>query len=693
MDKDEKNTPEAPSSDGTVFASNLKPGDQAVKAPPPGSTKAGEPSAGAGSADVERTVFKAADKPTSGPGSARPATDDRQEQVVALTRIRQSIVKQDNSQGFIKAKKAADQALAANKIVLNNRFVLEKALGAGGMGTVYKAKDLRKVEANDRNPYVAVKVLNEGFRNHPDAFVTLQREASRSHLLSHPKIVTVHDFDRDGDIIFMTMELLEGKPLDVMLKDLPHEQALPIIADICEALAFAHAKNIVHSDLKPGNVFVTRDGAKILDFGIARLTNNTDDFDSGSLGALTPAYASYEMITGQEPHPSDDLYAIALIAYEILGGGHPYDRTAADQVLEQGLKPKKLAGLNTRQWAALESALQIKRQDRPASVQQFQQAFLERKKFPVFKVASAILLIGLCVLGYLFFFVQDDVSHHVEQALSGANTCLNDNDLKCAIDKLETVLELQPDNTQVTQRLAELKQRLKLQTIAALAHDASICLSEKQDLICAQGKLQDIGALDTAAPEYSQLQTRIERFKTQSKITGLLAAADNCVSDRDYSCVIDNANQALLLDANNARARKLNVEAQTALDAQHEQEKIRDERYAAAMNKGGACLKNEDYDCAARSFNDALAIKPHSTEAVSLQRRAEFSRQQKAESLSKANKLLDKARVCLDKKNYTCAISNAESALEFVPDYAPAKALRQRAAKEQQAVKSNIVIE
>ena len=128
----------------------------------------------------------------------------------ALTQISQTLHSEKTKQGFADAKHDADKALAENKIILNNRFVLESTLGAGGMGTVYKAQDLRKVEARDPNPYVATKILNSDFKNHPDAFISLQREASRSHKLSHPNIVTVHDFDRDQDTIYMTMELFRN---------------------------------------------------------------------------------------------------------------------------------------------------------------------------------------------------------------------------------------------------------------------------------------------------------------------------------------------------------------------------------------------------------------------------------------------------------------------------------------------------
>jgi len=276
----------------------------------------------------------------------------------ALTQISQIAHADKKSQGFMKAKEDADLALAENKIILNKRFVLESILGAGGMGTVYKAQDLRKVEARDNNPYVAAKILNADFKNHPDAFITLQREASRSHLLSHPNIVTVHDFDRDGDTIFMTMELMVGQDLDQLLKmkqgvGLGKERSLSILKDFCDALKHAHKKGIIHSDFKPGNIFITEDGAKVLDFGIARLaleSKLTDHFDAGVLGAITPAYASLEMIQRKEPDVRDDIFAAAVITYEMLSGNHPFNGISAAAALAKNLSPKPIDGLTKRQW-------------------------------------------------------------------------------------------------------------------------------------------------------------------------------------------------------------------------------------------------------------------------------------------------------------------------------------------------------
>ena len=259
--------------------------------------------------------------------------------------------------------------------ILKDRFVLEHKIGAGGMGTVYRAKDLRRVEAHNRHPYVAVKVLNQEFRDHRDAFVALERESSKSQGLSHPNIVSIFDFDKDGDVPFMTMELLEGEELADFLRrypsGVPGDIAWSLIEGMCRGLAHAHEAGVVHADFKPGNVFVNGDTAKILDFGIARAVHKhrdvDDTFDVSTLAALTPAYASREMLIGDAPDPSDDVYSLAVVIYLTLTGRHPYDRERADKAAEYGMVPERPRGLSHRQWRALAAGLTFDRDKRPAN--------------------------------------------------------------------------------------------------------------------------------------------------------------------------------------------------------------------------------------------------------------------------------------------------------------------------------------
>jgi hypothetical protein len=266
---------------------------------------------------------------------------------------------------------------------LNGRFVLEECIGFGGMGTVYKALDLRKLEASDRNPYIAIKVLNVQFRGHPKSLIALQREARKAQTLAHPNIVSVYDFDRDGPMVYLTMEYLQGKPLSQVLRapgfsGMPYAEVLPIVTGMGNALAYAHGRGFVHCDFKPGNVIVTDAGVvKVIDFGIARVFQKTETdadatvFDPGSLGALTPAYASPEMLERRDPDPRDDIYALACITYELLTGHHPFNRLSSAQARGTAMKPPRPANLGRAQWQALKCALSLEREERTPTVARF----------------------------------------------------------------------------------------------------------------------------------------------------------------------------------------------------------------------------------------------------------------------------------------------------------------------------------
>jgi serine/threonine protein kinase len=299
-------------------------------------------------------------------------------------------------------------------MVLKDRFVLEEVIGGGGMGTVFKALDLRKSEARDREPYMALKVLNPEFRDNPIALIALQRETKRAQTLSHPNIINVFDFDRDGNHVFMSMEYLRGRPLNQAIREIPEgmsfKKAWPIIRAMAEALGYAHQKDVVHSDFKPGNVFLDENNeVRVLDFGIACAAGRAEQsggdatiFNARDLGALTPAYASLEMIQKKEPDPRDDLYALGCVAYELLTGKHPYGRLPADKAVELNLLPKPVPGLNRKQWRGLQRALALKREDRVASAE----AFIKDLQWhsPAFYALWALIFVALATTGASVYF-------------------------------------------------------------------------------------------------------------------------------------------------------------------------------------------------------------------------------------------------------------------------------------------------
>lgn len=370
-------------------------------------------------------IAKPVPKPVAGADKTRIAKPQpRQATAASSTRIRSKQATNGDKTLIAPTVETHQQAdgKKTTSHILKERFILEEVLGAGGMGVVYKAKDLLKVEAQDRDPYVAIKVLSEEFKTHPEAFISLQRESRKSQRIAHPNIVNVYDFDRDGDTVFMTMEFLDGDPLDDLIArykstGLPTDDAWEIIRGMTSALIHAHAEKIIHSDFKPGNVFVTQKGlAKVFDFGIARavaqvehLEDNPDDqtlFDAGNLGALTPAYASLEMLQSEEPDVRDDIYALGCVTYEMLTGEHPYSKVPADEAERQGMKPKRITHIKKSQWRAIEQAIAFRRENRLASVKAFEDQISPKIKSSNWLVSSLAILFAVGITAYFLIFKE-----------------------------------------------------------------------------------------------------------------------------------------------------------------------------------------------------------------------------------------------------------------------------------------------
>jgi hypothetical protein len=346
-------------------------------------------------------------------------------------------------------------------MTIKGRYTLTEELGQGGMGRVYKARDERRVEAEDRQPYVALKVLSEDFKEHPDAFIALQREGKRAQELAHPNVITVHDFDRDGPLVFMTMEYLQGMALDARLKGdlaggMEVSVAWPIIRGIGAALEYGHSKKIVHCDMKPSNVFICKDGGvKVLDFGIARPMTGHDPegedtrFDPGKrLGGLTPAYASLEMWAREEPDPRDDIYAFACVIYQLLAGKHPFGSKSARAVRDEKLAPKRIDSLSRSQWDALRKGLALHRDARIPTVGQliapFAPSSFVRRHLLSMGAAAAALALGALTIGahlYRDYIEQETIGGTDEGPAPLHNTVLSPEQQQDVDGKLDLAQE------------------------------------------------------------------------------------------------------------------------------------------------------------------------------------------------------------------------------------------------------------
>jgi len=225
-------------------------------------------------------------------------------------------------------------------------------LGAGGMGEVYRARDPKL------NRDVAIKILPEALAADPAALARFEREAQAVAALSHPNILAIHDFGRQGEIAYAVMELLEGETLRARLDHgaLPARKAAEFATQIAEGLAAAHEKGIVHRDLKPENIFVTHERrAKILDFGVAKRASAAGDSGANVETALahtgpgtvlgTVGYMSPEQVRGEVVDPRSDIFSFGVVLYEMLTGQRAFQGATPADTMSAILKedPPELA--------------------------------------------------------------------------------------------------------------------------------------------------------------------------------------------------------------------------------------------------------------------------------------------------------------------------------------------------------------
>ena len=223
-------------------------------------------------------------------------------------------------------------------------YEIQSPLGAGGMGEVYRATDTKL--GRD----VALKVLPADMAHDPDRLARFRREAKALAQLDHPNIVTIHSVEESDGIHFLTMQLVEGQPLDRLIPagGFPVEQIVEIAGALADALAAAHEKGIVHRDLKPANVMVSTEGrVKVLDFGLAKdiraanLSDATMTSDSRTeIGVVmgTPAYMSPEQTSGRPLDHRTDIFSLGVVLHEMATGRRPFEGSSSAELVSAILR-------------------------------------------------------------------------------------------------------------------------------------------------------------------------------------------------------------------------------------------------------------------------------------------------------------------------------------------------------------------
>ncbi|MBM3125658.1 MAG: serine/threonine protein kinase [Chloroflexi bacterium] len=214
--------------------------------------------------------------------------------------------------------------------LLNNRYQLLEQLGSGGMAEVFRARDLML----DR--YVAIKILRKDFSGNRDFQNHFRQEARAAANLSHPSIVTVHDFGFAANLLFIVMEYIPGKDLKNLIRQrgrFPIEQGIPLMIQACAGIGYAHRAGLVHCDVKPHNMLVSQDGRlKVTDFGIARALATITPGERSDVVWGSPLYFSPEQAQGEAPSPASDVYSLGVVLYELLSGTPPFTASTPDEL-------------------------------------------------------------------------------------------------------------------------------------------------------------------------------------------------------------------------------------------------------------------------------------------------------------------------------------------------------------------------
>ena len=352
-----------------------------------------------------------------------------------------------------------DDTLTGTKLL--NRFLVGRKIGAGGFGAVYEAVDELKA-SSDEAARIAIKVLEK--KRIGDRLDVLIQEVSRSHHVSHPNILRVFELNLDGGFAFITMELLSGETLQQRLATahlsfraghplLSIEEVDHITEQLCNALAYCHEQDLVHSDIKPENIYLCDDGTvKVLDLGISQLVGSTT-----AIRGYSASYGSPEQRVGAEPHPSDDVFSLGCVLYECFTGEKAQDRDGKRERL-----PSSLSRIPRRYRQVLERSLHPERETREANVSKIWRGVspaLRRRKW----VVSALALLtsaGVAAAGLVGLQEGKDANRvsdadqQVAIQLFLEATNIEDDDPGAARGLLIQALETDPMHEGASERMA-----------------------------------------------------------------------------------------------------------------------------------------------------------------------------------------------------------------------------------------------
>lgn len=613
---------------------------------------------------------------------------------------------QDNEQTVLVSEKVVS-TLPVGTVL--KEFEILGVIGQGGFGIVYRAFDQsleREIALKEYMPIgFAIRETDSTVVKsiqHLDTFeVGMRSFINEAKLLAkfrHPSLLNVYRFFEANGTAYMAMPLYESPTLKEYLEQLqepPNENWLKsLLKHLLEALTVIHAEGYYHRDISPDNILILNDGKPLLlDFGAAR--HVIQDRSHIPTTIFKVGYAPIEQCGELESHVSKqgawtDFYALGAVIYFAIMGKKPVSAIA--RALHDPLEPlTSLESLKKKYnqgfLHAIDLSLAFKPADRPQNVEalkkllgltneidpnpldQKQVNIKKSRKFPIFLISFLIttLSIGIWISmeNELDMFFSDN-SEIVNRTLNEAQDCLKHAKFECTFAKIDTVLDINPDDPHAKKLLDDT--RIIQNEIQKNISDANVCLQQAQ-FDCVIMKAESVLQRD---PENLHAKTLRNKAITQNKQylrrSNNLAKADECLKKNDYECALSLSDMILIEYPENESAKQI----------QKIIAKKKDE-INTALQHGKNCLKKSQFSCVREQLNKVFSLDPDNTQAQALENQLKISRQQYRTIQSN----LDDAKACLQKAQYECAIYKAEIVLNFAPNNRQANTIHDTAKEKQ----------
>ncbi|KAA6456238.1 hypothetical protein DYQ86_25925 [Acidobacteria bacterium AB60] len=416
------------------------------------------------------------------------------------------------------------------------KYAVLEVLGRGGMGVVYRALD------NQLGREVAIKTLTRGVADDPEMLARFYEEGRKTARLKHPHIVTVYDLGEENGIPYIVMERVEGSSLEKLLRDdspLSMMDRLRIIAEMCTALGYAHANNVIHRDVKPANIFVQPDGgAKLLDFGIARLERRSQELSLTRTGHIvgTVPYIAPERLKDKFIDGRSDIFSIGVVLYQLIAGQLPFN--GEDLVLMQKIMNEPHVPI--RQLCAYA----------PIGVGEIVDRSLAKLPDDRYQTAEEMA-------DDLETVMSDLRQQEVLELVPKARQCMESRDLTRARVLLQQVLKVQSKNVEARELLTEVQRQLlrrqrdeRLEQIRQQAEEALKIRDFEQGISVVREGLE----LDSKNVQLLSLRDKLqEEKKRKEQLDELVRTVDNARRKGDYDAAIASAQEALKVDKANSK--------------------------------------------------------------------------------------------------------------------------------------------